>query len=256
MYLDYGVVLRPTTCTVGSIPGLSISQPLAGFVVVEGQPLILSAEALDIEDGDLSTTIHWISDVSGSLGIGSNLEVTLLPGGQTLTATVTDSNGNSVSHSITGTVLLNHAPTLAIYSLYDGFTIDAGDPLLLHGYADDQEDGELTTEIQWVSNIDGLLGTGSNFYVTLTPGEHTLTVSVTDQWDKTTQSSISITVVAMVCDIDGDLTVDIEDIHEILQAWNQPAGADDSRDIDKDGLITILDARQCVLQCTNPRCIP
>lgn len=60
-----------------------------------------------------------------------------------------------------------------------------------------------------------------------------------------------------VCDADGDGDVDFFDIRAIGAARNQPAtGPDDMRDADGDGVITVLDARQCVLQCTNARCAP
>jgi hypothetical protein len=59
------------------------------------------------------------------------------------------------------------------------------------------------------------------------------------------------------CDVDGDGDVDLGDINLIVAARNTPAtGPDDPRDFDGDGMITVLDARQCVLQCTNPRCVP
>lgn len=58
------------------------------------------------------------------------------------------------------------------------------------------------------------------------------------------------------CDIDLDGDVDINDISAILAARNTTAVPGDARDVDEDGLITLNDARQCVLTCTNPRCAP
>ena len=57
-----------------------------------------------------------------------------------------------------------------------------------------------------------------------------------------------------VCDVDADGDVDRLDISLIFAARNQPAGPGDPRDFDGDGVITVLDARGCVLQCTLPRC--
>ncbi|RMD63819.1 PASTA domain-containing protein [Candidatus Parcubacteria bacterium] len=57
------------------------------------------------------------------------------------------------------------------------------------------------------------------------------------------------------CQVDGDNDVDKLDIQLILAARNQPAsGPNDSRDADGDGLITVNDARVCVLACTLPLC--
>nr|WP_241264294.1 PASTA domain-containing protein [Bowmanella dokdonensis] len=56
-------------------------------------------------------------------------------------------------------------------------------------------------------------------------------------------------------DLDGDGDVDLDDINLILQARNQPAsGPDDPRDLDGDGVITVLDARLLMLTCTRARC--
>jgi hypothetical protein len=60
-----------------------------------------------------------------------------------------------------------------------------------------------------------------------------------------------------ICDMDGDGNVDRFDVSAIIAARNTPAsGPDDPGDADGDGFITVLDARQCVVQCTNPGCAP
>lgn len=59
----------------------------------------------------------------------------------------------------------------------------------------------------------------------------------------------------MLCDIDADADVYREDINLILSFRNEPAqGPEDPMDVDGDDVITVLDARTCVLQCTRPRC--
>jgi len=60
-----------------------------------------------------------------------------------------------------------------------------------------------------------------------------------------------------VCDVDADGDIDINDVRAITAARGQTAtGPDDPRDMNGDGIITVNDARGCVLQCTNPRCAP
>ena len=50
--------------------------------------------------------------------------------------------------------------------------------------------------------------------------------------------------------------VDLDDLNLILSARNTPAsGPDDPKDLDGDGIITVLDARKLVLLCTRPRCV-
>ena len=56
-------------------------------------------------------------------------------------------------------------------------------------------------------------------------------------------------------DLDSDCDVDRLDLNILLAGRNTPAaGDDDPRDLDGDGMITVLDARKLVLLCTQPRC--
>jgi hypothetical protein len=57
------------------------------------------------------------------------------------------------------------------------------------------------------------------------------------------------------CDVDDNLSVDINDIRAIAQLRNTPAAHNqDPADWDRNGQIDILDARGCQRACANPRC--
>ena len=59
------------------------------------------------------------------------------------------------------------------------------------------------------------------------------------------------------CDIDENSVIDMLDIRQIVNHRNQTASdPDDPMDWNQDGIINVLDARGCVLACTNPRCAP
>ena len=61
--------------------------------------------------------------------------------------------------------------------------------------------------------------------------------------------------VPLLCDANNDFVVDLDDIIAISQAKGLPAdGPGDMRDIDADGMITVLDSRQCVAYCDQPEC--
>lgn len=61
-------------------------------------------------------------------------------------------------------------------------------------------------------------------------------------------------VAALVCDFDGDNDCDRDDLDILLAKRNQPANVDFRLDLDGDGMITALDGRILVTQCTRPRC--
>ena len=59
----------------------------------------------------------------------------------------------------------------------------------------------------------------------------------------------------MLCDADGDLDVDLNDIQAIVNAKGTPSsGSTGIPDMDGDGTITVLDARQCVDKCDETQC--
>ncbi len=59
---------------------------------------------------------------------------------------------------------------------------------------------------------------------------------------------------AMACDIDGDMNVDMDDLMMIRAARNMTALPEDLRDNDANGVINMLDFRQCAVQCSQNRC--
>jgi peptidase C13-like protein len=58
-----------------------------------------------------------------------------------------------------------------------------------------------------------------------------------------------------LCDINMDGKIDRSDLQLVLQGLGRAVSVD-PRDIDGDGKITVVDARQCVLRCSHPNCTP
>jgi beta-lactam-binding protein with PASTA domain len=60
---------------------------------------------------------------------------------------------------------------------------------------------------------------------------------------------------AVACDVNTDGKINKTDISLITAALNKPAsGPTDPRDPDRNGIINVLDARQCVLKCDLAQC--
>jgi hypothetical protein len=66
--------------------------------------------------------------------------------------------------------------------------------------------------------------------------------------------SVPFKIEAIVGDYDFDGDVDRNDLNKILSYRNQPASVCPACDLDGDGTITVLDARQLIVMCTRPRC--
>jgi YD repeat-containing protein len=89
-----------TANTANVAPQLSITAPSPGSVIAFGDTTVLTAVANDIEDGTLSNAVTWVSDIDGDLGSGESLNISLTENVHTITATVTDSDGETVTDQI------------------------------------------------------------------------------------------------------------------------------------------------------------
>jgi hypothetical protein len=66
--------------------------------------------------------------------------------------------------------------------------------------------------------------------------------------------SFTLNAAPMVCDFNGSNTVNLDDIDMILARKNTIVQGSSPYDINKDGVINLLDARACVLKCTKTAC--
>lgn len=94
----------------------------------------------------------------------------------------------------------NSPPSVTISQPSDGTHFLTGDPVTFTGTADDPEDGDISAQLQWTSNVDGPLNNGSNtgptiVTSTLSTGPHSITASVDDSGSPPLTSSSTISVV-------------------------------------------------------------
>ncbi|MCP4689813.1 MAG: fibronectin type III domain-containing protein, partial [Desulfobacterales bacterium] len=175
-------------------PAVSISSPANNAIVSEDDsPVALVGSASDPEEGDVSGSIQWTSNLDGAIASPATLSV----GTHTITAGATDDEGLTGSAAITLTVTahVNEPPIAAISSPVDNATVSEDDgPVALIGSASDTEDGDVSASLQWTSSLDGVLTSPT----TLTPGEHTITASATDGDGSSGSASITLTVTAHV----------------------------------------------------------
>ena len=167
---------------------------------VAGETVTFVGTATDVEDGTITGFLEWSSSIDGSIpGSGGTVSTnSLSPGTHTIMASVTDSDGNSSSDTISTTISLTpSAPQPPVVTITNGAgTYSVGDTVFLTGTATDAEDGTITGNLTWSSNLDGSIpGSGGSVSTsTLSLGTHTITASVTDSDGNSDSDTISVTV--------------------------------------------------------------
>ena len=92
------------TPSTNTVPTVSITAPSNGSSYTEGASIAFAGSATDSQDGDLTWSLRWHSNVDGDIGTGGAFWRVLSPGAHTITATVTDSGGLSKSRQVGITV--------------------------------------------------------------------------------------------------------------------------------------------------------
>lgn len=101
---DVVVTNEPLNCNipVNTPPSVSISSPADGTSIQIGMALNFVASAIDNEDGDLTSSISWFSDIDRILGSGGSISVQLLSiGSHRVTASVSDIEGLTSTDLVT-----------------------------------------------------------------------------------------------------------------------------------------------------------
>ncbi|MDH3281030.1 MAG: DNRLRE domain-containing protein, partial [Gammaproteobacteria bacterium] len=162
-----------------NVPSVSITAPASGSTFNPGDSIAFTGSANDTEDGDISANLSWTSDIDGAIGGGGTFSTsTLSVGAHTISASVTDSGGLSGSDVINLTV--NADPTVSITAPTNGASFVEGESITFSGTADDNDEGDISSNLSWTSSLDGAIGDGAFFSTALSVGTHTITASVTD----------------------------------------------------------------------------
>ncbi len=169
-------------------PTLTITAPQPGEIWQGRETVRWSATDAD---GDALTTHLVYGHDDGQTWLPLALDVTTdeydidtneLPGGEQARLRLLVSDG---FHTTTAEVwplrVERKAPEAIILQPESGVRIAVGQPLTLWGSGDDREDGAVDeARMVWRSHIDGYLGEGVLLDVTLSPGDHEITLTVQD----------------------------------------------------------------------------
>jgi subtilisin family serine protease len=98
-------------------PTVSISSPANNASFSSGTSISFSGAAADAEDGSLTSSLVWTSNLDGQIGTGGSFSAVLSEGTHTITASVTDSGGLTGSASITVVVEAASGGTVTVTNL-------------------------------------------------------------------------------------------------------------------------------------------
>ena len=96
--------VTPTVATntpaPNAAPTVSITAPADSSSFASGATITFTGTANDAEDGNISTSIVWSSDIDGVFGTAASINYTPSDGSHTITASITDSGGKKSTFSI------------------------------------------------------------------------------------------------------------------------------------------------------------
>ncbi|MFQ5433422.1 MAG: tandem-95 repeat protein [Anaerolineae bacterium] len=189
-----GKLLTAAAGPNNTAPAVTIDTPLNGSLFNQGDTVSLTGTVTDAEEPGLGTFLTWSSDIDGQLGMGTALNLaTLSSGVHTITAFVADAGGLTASDAIT--ITINGAPTLTVTSPTSGSNFTEGTAVTFTATATDLEDGDISANISWTSDLDGAIGSGGSFVLsTLSVGTHMITAAVTDSNGFVVQTAVTVTI--------------------------------------------------------------
>jgi hypothetical protein len=153
------------------------------------------ATANDAEDGDLSATLQWGSDVDGNLGSGSSVSATLSAGAHVVTASASDSGGLSGDDTILIQVNDPNANSAAI--AHFAYDCNATSCQFDGGASSDVEDKDSALTFVWTfgdGSSTSLQGTSSVSHDYASQGHYTVELVVVDTANESGSASASIQV--------------------------------------------------------------
>ena len=136
-----------TTSPTNTVPSVSIDSPSAGSVSTAGEANTFAATASDNEDGMISENIQWSSNLDGSMGQGTNINVALTSGAHTITASITDSNGATSTATVNVTV----NPVIGV-NIAPNANVSASSTYMSYYSAAKVNDGDKAFNNYWMSD--------------------------------------------------------------------------------------------------------
>lgn len=198
--------------TVGAPPVVTISSPLATVRYYEDGLIEFAGTVTDADDTSDELSVVWTSSVDGTLsavdgtvasdGGFAGFQV-LTEGEHALTVTATDSIGlTAEDHVVVDVGAPNTAPTCSIVSPASGTLVPSSSDVIIEGTANDADVPSDLLAANFVSSVDGALGTttpttsGDVLFLTtgMSIGSHVVTMTITDDVGATCTDNVLLTI--------------------------------------------------------------
>jgi hypothetical protein len=185
-------------------PTVQVTYPASPVVWQAGTTQTVSWQGSDADNDPLTYSLFYGSDATNWAIIASGLTsasypvaVDSLAGSASAHFRVVATDGVNAGFGESAAITVpNKPPYVEITDPLDGAVLQEGDLAVLQGSATDLEDGQLSdASLVWSSDKDGDLGTGESLPInTLSPGQHTITLTATDSNDASASQSITLVV--------------------------------------------------------------
>jgi len=248
--------LLTTTAASANAPAVRVVSPNGGEIL-DQQQVVLRWSGNDRDTDTLTYTVQYSWDGGctwETLAVDwpdteYQIDRSLLRQTRNGLIRVTASDGfnTAVDQSDAEFTVPNNAPELFIVAPKTEALFTGKQAVFFEAVAQDREDNQVSaSNLQWVSSLDGSLGTGDVFNLgadELSEGKHSITVTATDSGGLSSSKSVKINVFRVSCDLNLDGVVDLGDYAVFSEQWLGPPAVP-SADIapdSKDGVVDFRD---------------